>query len=418
MTTIEERDIGKVFFGWKVVAAAFAVAAYGWGLGFYGPSVFLYALHESRGWPVSVISMAITAHYIVGAGIIAYLSDIHRRLGLVWTTRLGGAALALGMLAWSLAAAPWQLFAAILLTSMGWAATSGAAINAIVAPWFEARRAAALGHALNGASFGGLVLAPVWMLLINRLGLVPATLTMVLPLLLALWWLSGRYLGRTPEALGLAPDGKDSSLHSSQRSQPTPKPALLTRAQLLRMPRFLTMSGTFALGLFAQVGLAAHLVTLLAPRLGEAGAAASLSLITGCGIGGRLLLGELIGAADRRLVTAANLFVQACGVSLVAAADGAPMVVAGCILFGLGFGNLVTLPPLMAQAEYERAQVQRVVALLTAINQAVFAFAPGTFGVLRDWTGGYTAPLVLAVSLQLAGVLLVLAGRRHLHMKL
>ncbi len=407
----------RIFFGWKVVAAAFAVAAYGWGLGFYGPSVFLYALHESRGWSVSVISTAITVHYVVSAGLIAYLSDIHRRLGMVATTRIAAASLALGALAWSLADAPWQLFIAILFTSIGWAAMSGAAINAIVAPWFEERRAAALGHALNGASFGGLVLAPLWMLLINRFGLAPATLMMVLPLFVLLWWLSGRFLGSTPASLGLAPDGAASSQHPRQRSQPTSAAGSLSRRQLLGMKRFLTMSGTFALGLFAQVGIAAHLVTLLAPSIGEAGAAASLSLVTFCGIGGRLLLGELIGGADRRLVAAANLCLQALGVFLLAIADGWSLVVLGCILFGLGFGNLVTLPPLMAQAEYDRAEVARVVALLTAINQAVFAFAPGTFGVLRDLTGSYAAPLALAVALQLCAAALVLLGRRS-HMKL
>ena len=30
---------GTVFFGWQVVAAAFAVAVFSWGINFYGPSV-------------------------------------------------------------------------------------------------------------------------------------------------------------------------------------------------------------------------------------------------------------------------------------------------------------------------------------------------------------------------------------------
>jgi hypothetical protein len=44
-----------MFFGWKVVAAAFVVAVFAWGIGFYGPPVFLHALHAGRGWPVSMI---------------------------------------------------------------------------------------------------------------------------------------------------------------------------------------------------------------------------------------------------------------------------------------------------------------------------------------------------------------------------
>ena len=31
----------QMFHGWRVVGAAFVVAVFGWGMGFYGPPVFL-----------------------------------------------------------------------------------------------------------------------------------------------------------------------------------------------------------------------------------------------------------------------------------------------------------------------------------------------------------------------------------------
>lgn len=65
--------------------------------GFYGPSVFLQSLHESRGWPISQVSMAITAHFLLSAINIAYLPDIHRRLGIAKTTFLGAALTAAGL---------------------------------------------------------------------------------------------------------------------------------------------------------------------------------------------------------------------------------------------------------------------------------------------------------------------------------
>ena len=40
------------FYGWRVVQAAFVLALFGWGLGFYGPPVFLSVMRESRGWPL------------------------------------------------------------------------------------------------------------------------------------------------------------------------------------------------------------------------------------------------------------------------------------------------------------------------------------------------------------------------------
>ena len=39
------------FFGWRVVWAAFVLAAFGWGVGFYGPPIYLHALVERNGWP-------------------------------------------------------------------------------------------------------------------------------------------------------------------------------------------------------------------------------------------------------------------------------------------------------------------------------------------------------------------------------
>src|SRR5712692_4041377 len=71
----------SVFFGWRVVAVAFVFAVFAWGVAFYGPSVFLHALHQARGWPVSLISAAITAHFLVGAVLVAYLDDARGRNG-------------------------------------------------------------------------------------------------------------------------------------------------------------------------------------------------------------------------------------------------------------------------------------------------------------------------------------------------
>jgi len=144
------------FFGWRVTWAAFTVAVFGWGVGFYGPPVFLYAIHEARGWPVSLVSAAVTCHFLLGAVVVANLATLHRRFGLVAVTRAASLAAALGFLGWALAREPWQLFAATLLTGFGWAATGAAAINAMVSPWFARRRPAALRvHPETSARTGG-----------------------------------------------------------------------------------------------------------------------------------------------------------------------------------------------------------------------------------------------------------------------
>ena len=53
-----------------------------------------------------------------------------------------------------------------------------------------------------------------------------------------------------------------------------------------------------------------------------------------------------------------------------------------------------------------------VVALVTAINQAVFAFAPAIFGGLRDVTGDYGEAFLAGAVLQAVAAGIVVAGRR------
>src|SRR5262245_32887809 len=108
------------FFGWRVVWAAFVLAVFGWGLGFYGPPVFLKVLHEQRGWPIALIATAVTVHFLVGACSGANMPALHSRFGAVPITRTCALAMAAGLILWATSREPWQMFAAALLSGSGW----------------------------------------------------------------------------------------------------------------------------------------------------------------------------------------------------------------------------------------------------------------------------------------------------------
>ena len=57
------------YHGWRVVAACFAVAGVAWSLGLFGASVYLQAITQARGWPVSQVALAITAFFLVAASL-------------------------------------------------------------------------------------------------------------------------------------------------------------------------------------------------------------------------------------------------------------------------------------------------------------------------------------------------------------
>src|ERR1700719_2777587 len=144
----------RLHHGWLMVAAAFLVALFGWGLGFYGPGIYLVALRERFGWSAADIAFAVTVYYLLGATLIFF-------------------------------------FVGAAFDRYGVRRVSGAAVNIIVAPWFERRRGLAVSLALNGASAGGLVMAPLLIFLIDRFGFAPALplaaalmLAVLLPLLM------------------------------------------------------------------------------------------------------------------------------------------------------------------------------------------------------------------------------------------
>src|SRR5262249_35315242 len=283
---VATTDVGA-FHGSRVVWTAFVVAMFGFGVGFYGPGIYLVALHRSHGWPIATISLAITAHFLAGALLVTVLPDVYRRCGAATTTVSGAILAAAGAMAWTNARELWQLVPALALSGAGWSAMNGAALNLIVAPWFERERARAISTAFNGASIGGLLVAPLWTALIAHAGLRVAGATMALAtvtVVCPLAWVVLRQAPPTTVSSGAPP---------------------MTRRALLGQPGFTTLSAAFALGMFVQIGLFAHLIARLEPAFGPTIAAFAISLVTLCALLGRSLIVRLLGGHDRRLSTAA-----------------------------------------------------------------------------------------------------------------
>lgn len=381
----------RPFLGRRIVVGAFVLAIFGWGLGFYGPPIYLATVVAERGWSVALVSGAVTLHFLVGAVVVANLPHLYRRVGFSIVTRLGAVTLALGIMGWALAAQPWQLLCAGLLSGAGWVTMGAAAINAVVSPWFVRGRSRALSMAYNGASVGGIIFSPLLVLLIDRLGFPVASLLVGAILVVAVWALTAAGLGRAPAEWGQVADGDGVDVTGAGLSGSLGNAPILT--SILPLPpspwrdhRFVTLALGMALGLFAQIGLLTHLFSLIEPALGNGRAGIVMGLATASAIAGRTAFGWLMPPdADRRLVAASSYGVQVAGaLMLVLAGTGAPiLLVAGVLLFGFGIGNATSLPPLIAQAEFAREDVGRVVALIIATAQATYAFAPAAFGLLR-----------------------------------
>src|ERR1700745_3722897 len=88
---------------------------------------------------------------------------------------------------------------------------------------------------------------------------------------------------------------------------------------------------------------------------------------------------------------------------------------APCAVFGFSGGNLITLPSLIVQREFDSRSFGVLVSLITAINQVTYAFGPGIVGLLHDVSGSYTLPFYGCIGLELAAAgLIMVRGRPRL----
>lgn len=397
---------GGYFHGWNVVGATFVMAFFSFGLGFYGLSVYVATLQTLHGWSASAVSTPVTVYYIAGALLTVVAGNLYERFGPCLVVTLGSAAMAAGIAGLGRVVEPWQLYPTFLLMSAGWGVMSGAAINIILAPWFERRRGLAVSIAFNGATLGGVFVAPALIPLIGAVGFMHA-LGLTAVLLVVVLASAARIMRRGPAELGLGPDG---DRPPSSRRAPSRRDGPHGRREALRTWRFWSVSAPFALGLTAQVGVLTHLVSLVAPALGQNGAARAVSTTTAAALIGRLITGLLVDRMNRRVVASATLVIQIVGLTMLARAPSAVAVYTGCALFGLGVGNLTTLPGLVLSAEWPRQRFSSLVSLVVGINQFTFAFGPSLVGLVRDLTGGYPMALGVCTALQALAAAMILRG--------
>ena len=399
-THFADNESSLRYEGWRIVGVCFLVATFGWAFGFYGQSVYLAELHRTNGWSASLISGATTFFYLFGAAVVVFVAEAVRKFGPRNCLIAGTFAMALAAIGIGQVNAPWQLYLADGVLAFGWAGTSLAIISTTLGLWFDHKRGMAISLALNGASFAGIVGVPLLVAAIGYFGFANAMIVsacvmvaLVVPTVLA-------FVGRPPLHM--------SSTAAASADAPS---AMQIRSFALRDISFLSVTTAFALVLFAQVGFIVHLISFLDPVIGRASAASALALLAAMAVVGRVLFSTVIDRLNQRLASALSFVSQAVALAVVINLRIEWLLIAACALFGFSVGNVITLPSLIVQREFDPRSFGVLVALLTAITQVTYAFGPGVIGVLRDLSGSYTVPFYACIALELtAAVLIMIRG--------
>jgi MFS family permease len=399
-TPIDETSLR--YDGWRIVVVCFLLATFGWGFGFYGQSVYVAELQRLHGWPATLISAGTTFFYLSGAALVAFISEAIKAVGPRNCMIAGTCTMALAAISIGQVREPWQLYLANALLAFSWAGTSLGMITNTLGLWFDRKRGMAISLALNGASFGGIVGTPLLLAAIGHFGFsrgmtVSAAVMVVLMVPVVLLC-----VGRPPVlASSGAVDAADA-----------PSPAQI-RARAIRDIGFLSVSSAFALVLFAQVGFIVHLISFLDSVISRERAAIAVALLTAMAVVGRVLFSFVIDRLNQRLASSLSFVSQAFALLIIINVHNDYALIAACALFGFSVGNLITLPALIVQREFDPRSFGVLVSLITAINQITYAFGPGVVGLLRDLSGSYSLPFYGCIAVELTAAVLIMVRGRH-----
>jgi predicted MFS family arabinose efflux permease len=407
LDSLSEQSIDETsarYDGWRIVVVCFLVATFGWGFGFYGQSVYVAELHRLHGWPASLISGGTTFFYLFGALLVAFVSEAIRSFGPRNCLVAGVLALAAAAVLIGQVTEPWQLYAADAMLAFGWAGTSLGIITNTLGLWFDNRRGMAISLALNGASFGGIIGVPLLAAAIGSLGFADAMIAAAIVMVALMIPIILIFVGRPP--IG------SSAIAAVKADAPS---ATQIRSAAFRDAAFLTVAVAFALVLFAQVGFIVHLISFLDPVIGRERAAIAVALLTAMAMAGRVLFSTVIDRLNQRLASAISFVSQAVALSIIINSRNDVVLIGCCALFGFSVGNLITLPSLIVQREFDPRSFGVLISLITAINQVTYAFGPGIVGLLRDASGSYSLPFYGCIGLELIAAVLIMARRSLRH---
>lgn len=397
-----------MFYGWRVVAACFVIAAVAWSLGLFGSSVYLQAVTSAHGWPVAEVASAITVFFLVSASIQRIVGRSIDRLGPRPVLLLGLACMATGVTLIGQVTAPWQLYPCFVLLGFGWSSLSMTGITTTVAPWFERHQGRSMTLAIMGASVGAMAGVPLLLLSIGELGLAHGLTAAGFAAVLLLGPLIAivlRYRG--PADLGLHRDGEapgsgaKATVHFPVIATPSNRAWLLWSATV-----------AFALGLTIQIGFITHHVALAEPLLGRAGAGMLVSGAGATAFIGRLILARIVDHVDARRLGCLVMIAQAASLLAIAFWPTVPVLVAASLVYGYGIGHVTTLGPVVVRREFGAAAFGTTYGTAATVIQLTSALGPALFGFLRDGFGGYGPGFVIAAIVTLIGCASLFIGGR------
>jgi MFS family permease len=399
------------FYGWVVLGCAACAGFARQGPAVATLSIFIVPMTSEFGWTASEISGAVALGGLLAAvtsPLLGPLVDRHGARAILCTAVLvtGVAALLLSQVNSLL-----MFYLLFCVARMNFAGPFDLGIYGAVNNWFIRLRPIANAFIIVALMIG-LTAMPLiahfamaeggW-----RAGWVAVGLTVLVVGFLPTFVL----MARRPEDLGLRPDGQAARPGEPKGGAAAGEP-VFTRAEAVRTPTFWILMIFTALAYPVQAGVSLH----QAPHLIERGldptvAATVVSLFSAVtGVSGFLYAMATRRFGVRLTLSVAGMFL-ALGCAMMITIEDAPRAYLSAVVFGLGLGGLLTIPPVAWADYFGRASFGAIRGVVLSVQVTAQASGPMISGVLRDWTGDYVASLQVFAGVSVLAALVIMFAR-------
>jgi MFS family permease len=406
----------RVFLGWYIVAAAAIGLFVSYGpLVVYNFGIFLKPIDRELGWGRSRVSLALS----LSLAAMAVASPLTGRLLDRFSPRkviLPGALIfGLALMSFPFVMSPVLFYGAFVLAGIAGSTTGLVAYLSVVSRWFEERRGLALGVAMIGIGLGSFVLPPVSQVLINAVGWRQAYALLGLAGIIVTLPVVGLFLKKSPDAMGVAPDGA-----AEPRSDGERMPAELqgtSGRQALRTSEFWIMGMGFFLVAVSVSGCLAHLSPMLTDRGASARAAALASAVLGIAtLIGRVGTGYLLDRFFAPRVAACYFFGAGLGLFLLWLRPMGIVPFFAAFLIGLANGAEGDIIAYQVSRYFGLGALSEIFSYIFAIYVLGGVLGPLSMGVVFDSVGSYgpALPILLAATVGAAWLMLRLGPYKML----
>ncbi|MQG50631.1 MAG: MFS transporter [SAR202 cluster bacterium] len=402
----------KIYRGWYIVTAIFFANWMGAGIGVPIYGLFYVPIRSSLSLTNLMLSLPpvirnLTTHFM--GPIVGPLVD---KFGPRYLMTMGAIIAGFSTFLMSTADNFWEIILYFsIIGASGHACLSHIVTNTTLARWFIKKRGRATGIATTGINVGEAIMAPLIQLLITYVGWRKTWQFMALVPWLIIAPTSFLFMRRSPEDLGLKPDGESDVIENKQNVSNsyqdieeiwTPKDAFKTTS-------LWALVFSTNLAAIAVIGVVLHQIPFMIDQgLSPGIAALSLTTYAIFAIPSKLIWGFLAEKVAIKYLTAASLLGSAIGLLILIQASTIKGVLLFGIIYGLTRGAWAVVQSLIWADYFGRAFLGSIRGFVSPIQGLSAIFGPLFAGWLRDITNSYQIPFYTFVGLYIISAFIIL----------